>query len=117
MRSEARDEGILGVASDSLVSADYRAAGGGKAGLECIGLACVAIFSLVAGNVGAAGAIHGNGSCVRVREVAAKKCRVDKARSGGIQLGHKCGRVSGAKAGSLRGGLPCVGSTDTSAFV
>src|ERR1035441_3418341 len=99
--SERRDEGVLGRAPASRVSPDNRSAGGGKAALVRRILRG-AILLLVARNVGPAGAIHRNRICVRVR-VSAQKRGVDKARSGGIELGHKCGNVGGIAARSEEG--------------
>ena len=85
---ERRNESELGVASGRLGSTDYRAAGGWKAGWERI-IDWGASIGLVAGNVGAAGGIHGDGGRVRPIPVPAEKRRVNNAGSGGIQLRHK----------------------------
>jgi hypothetical protein len=47
---------------------------------------------------------------LRTRRVAAQKCRVDKAGSGGIQLGHKCGNVEELQLPSRRTAPVLLGS-------
>jgi hypothetical protein len=100
---ERRDESELGVASERLGSTDYRAAGSGKAALERIICDGVEAVSSPRCRQCRRGRRHPRQWQLRRRtSVAAKKCRVDKARSGGIQLGHKCGRVRGVAACEIR---------------